>query len=145
MKIKLYLLLAFTLLASACGTTKKTASSQVDDRINNIVWSVISFKGHTLSESNFTNGLPRISFNMQDGKISGTDGCNSFMGLATYKDNTIKTGPIASTKMACPGNNIQDDFYTVLSSGKLTWQLDNTQTLRLMSDGMEMMALRERE
>jgi heat shock protein HslJ len=137
--------LSFIILFSACGTVKKAAQNTVDDRINGIVWSVISFKGHELNESDFGKGLPRISFDMQNGRISGIDGCNSFMGLATYKGNTIKCGAIANTKMECPGKNIQTDFYTILASDKLTWQLDHTNTLRLMADGLEMMALKERE
>jgi len=138
-------LLVVLLLISACSSIKKTQHNSVDNRINNIVWSVISYKGHTLNEKDFPNGLPRISFNMTDGRINGTDGCNSFMGLATYKGNTIKTGPIASTKMACTNVNIPGDFYSILASDNLTWQLDYTNTLRLMVGGLEMMALKERE
>lgn len=138
-------LLVVLLLVSACSSIKKAQHNTVDNRINNIVWSVISYKGHTLNEKDFANGLPRISFNMTDGRISGTDGCNSFMGVATYKGNNIKTGAIASTKMACTNANVPADFYSILSSGNLTWNLDYTNTLRLMVDGLEMMALKERQ
>lgn len=138
-------LLVMLLVVSACSSIKKSQHNTVDNRINNIVWSVISYKGHALNEKDFANGLPRISFNMEDGKISGTDGCNSFMGLATYKDNTIKTGAIASTKMACTNVNIPGDFYNILASDDLSWKLDYTNTLRLMVGGLEMMALKERE
>src|ERR1700744_921951 len=145
MKFGSVLLTTLVLMLSACSSIKKTQHSTVDNRINGIVWAVISYKGHPLNEKDFSNGLPRISFNMEDGKISGTDGCNSFMGLATYKDNTIKTGAIASTKMSCPNNSIPADFYTILASDDLTWKLDYSNTMRLMVGGLEMMALKERE
>lgn len=145
MKFRPVLLAAALLMLSACSSIKKTQHNSVDSRINNIIWSVTSYKGHALNEKDFANGLPRISFNMQDGRISGTDGCNSFMGLATYKGNTIKAGPIASTKMACTNTNVPGDFYAILSSDGLTWNLDYTHTLRLMVNGLEMMALKERE
>jgi heat shock protein HslJ len=145
MKLRPVLLVALLVALSACSSIKKTQQNQVDNRLNNIVWSVVSYKGHALNEKDFANGLPRISFNMQDGRITGTDGCNSFMGLATYKDNTIKTGAIASTKMACPNTPVPGDFYAILGSNDLTWTLDYTNTLRLMAGGLEMMALKERE
>lgn len=138
-------LFAALLLLSACSPIKKIQRNTVDSRVNNIVWSVVSYKGHALNEKDFANGLPRISFNMQDGRINGTDGCNSFMGLAAYKDNTIKTGPIASTKMACANTSVPGDFYAILASPDLTWNLDYTNTLRLMVGGLEMMALKERQ
>src|ERR1700749_1467389 len=106
MKFRSILLVAALFALSACSTVKKTVNNTVDNRINNIVWGVISYKGAVLDEKKFPNGLPRISFNMQDGKISGTDGCNSFMGLATYKGDVIRTGPIASTKMACANTSV---------------------------------------
>jgi hypothetical protein len=65
------------------------------------------------------------------------------MGIATYRGHTIKTGAIASTKMACPGG-IQDDFYTTIGSDALTYHLDNG-VLRLFVNDAEVMALRERE
>ena len=145
MQIKLPFIIALLVVASSCSTVKKTSHSAVDDRVNNIVWGVISYKGHSLNESDFPNGLPRISFDMQYGKISGMDGCNSFMGLATYKGNIIKTGAIASTKTQCPASATLSDFYDIFASGNLTWQLDNTNTLRLMVNGLEVMALKERQ
>ncbi len=145
MKFRPVLAAAALLVLSACGTMKKTQQNAVDNHINNIVWSVVSYKGHALDEKDFANGLPRITFNMADGKISGNDGCNSFMGIATYKDNTIKSTAIATTKMACPNAPVPGDFYTILGADDLTWKLDNTNTLRLMVGGLEMMALKERE
>ena len=145
MKIKLPLILGLMILTSACSVIKKGPNSDVNAQVNNIVWGVISFKGKTLQQQDFPNGLPHITFDMEDSKINGSDGCNNFMGLATYKGNSIKTGAIASTKMACPGNTIETDFYDVLASDKLTWRLDSDETLRLLDNGLEVMALKENQ
>ena len=145
MKFRSVLFASILLVLSTYSSIKKTQQSTVDNRINGIVWSVVSYKGHALNEKDFANGLPRISFNMTDGRINGTDGCNSFMGLATYKSNTIKTGVIASTKMACANTSEPCDYYAKLASDDLTWRIDNTHTLRLRVGGLEMMALKERE
>jgi|GEM_PF-1664575 len=36
-----------------------------------------------------------------DGKVSGFAGCNRFMGSYTLEGDTLKMGPLASTRMAC--------------------------------------------
>ena len=36
-----------------------------------------------------------------DGKVTGTGGCNRYMGTATVKDDAITFGPMAGTRMAC--------------------------------------------
>jgi len=140
------MLVCLLLIIAGCATVKQKIQghNDVDPQINNIVWEISSFKGHALHASDFSAGIPSITFYMQDGKISGNDGCNSFMGLATYHGHTIKTGAIASTKMACPDNGIQQDFYTTIGSDALTYHLDNG-VLRLFVNDAEVMALRERE
>jgi heat shock protein HslJ len=37
-----------------------------------------------------------------DGSVSGTDGCNRFMGSFTQNDTSLTFGPLAGTMMACP-------------------------------------------
>lgn len=144
MPVKPFIFCCFFLILSACSTVKKTTSGNfVDPQINNIVWQVTSFQGHALDAAKFPNGVPNIIFNMQDGRINGNDGCNSFMGLATYRKDGIKTGPIASTKMACQGMDIAQEFYLQLSSPHLTYHL-NDGTLRLFVNDAEVMALREK-
>ncbi len=36
-----------------------------------------------------------------DGKVTGTGGCNRYMGTATVKGDAITFGPMAGTRMAC--------------------------------------------
>lgn len=145
MKLKLPIIACLLIVLSACSTIKKDEHSEVDARINNIIWAVVSFDGKPLNERNYGNGLPSITFDMQDNKINGSDGCNTFMGLATYKGNKITAGPIATTQMACPANTISADFYEALASKHLTWALTGDGTLRLLVNDAEVMALKERQ
>jgi heat shock protein HslJ len=144
MKINIAIAACLVIIISACSTIKKTDKQFVDNNINNIAWGVISFKGKGLHTDDFPNGAPTIVFDMQDGKINGNDGCNSFMGLANYTKDYIKPGPIASTKMACPNATIQSDFYEVLASEKITYKLADG-VLRLYVNDAEVMALREKQ
>jgi META domain-containing protein len=36
-----------------------------------------------------------------DGKVGGHSGCNRFTGTYTQKDDALKMGPLATTRMAC--------------------------------------------
>jgi len=144
MRIRSVIIACLVIATSACNTLKKTDKPFVDDRINNIVWSVISFKGHGLHPEDFPNGEPTIIFDMQNSKINGTDGCNNFMGIAFYAATYIKPGAIASTKAACPNATIQNDFYEVLASGKITYRLTDD-ILRLYVNDAEVMALKEKQ
>jgi heat shock protein HslJ len=144
MKTKLTIAACLLIMVSACSTIKRTDSQFVDNNINNIAWAVISFKGKGLHTDDFPNGDPTIVFDMQNGKINGNDGCNSFRGLANYRKDYIKPGPIASTKMACPNATIQSDFYEVLASDKITYHLVNG-VLRLYVNDAEVMSLKEKQ
>ncbi|MGB5329981.1 MAG: META domain-containing protein [Gammaproteobacteria bacterium] len=46
--------------------------------------------------------LPELDFGEQ-GFLSGNTGCNRFKGQASVADNQLTLGPLASTRMACPG------------------------------------------
>jgi len=144
MRLKLSLITCLAIVISACSAIKKNTSSYTDAHVNNIAWAVISFKGKTLNNGDFPNGMPTFIFNMQDGKIVGNDGCNNFMGLATYTSTTIKPGPIASTKNACANTAFNNDFYEVLLSDKITYRLNND-ILRLYVNDAEVMALKEKQ
>jgi heat shock protein HslJ len=144
MKIKFVLIACLAITLSACSTVKKTSKQFVDSRINNINWALISFKGKGLHPDDFPNGMPTFIFNMQDGKISGNDGCNNFMGIATYTSNYIKPGAIASTKMACPNATIQNDIYEVFTSENISYRLADD-VLRLYVNDAEVMAFREKQ
>jgi heat shock protein HslJ len=144
MKLNIIIATCLVIITSACSTIKKTNKQYVDNNINNIAWAVISFKGKGLHTDDFPNGAPTIVFDMQDGKINGNDGCNSFRGLANYRKDYIKPGPIASTKMACPNTTILSDFYEVLGSEKITYRLIND-VLRLYVNDAEVMVLKEKQ
>ena len=47
-----------------------------------------------------SENLPTLSFS-NDGKVSGSGGCNTFSGPVTISGMAIKFGPLAATKKAC--------------------------------------------
>jgi heat shock protein HslJ len=56
-----------------------------------------------------------------NGRISGTAGCNRFSGDYSIASNVITLGPIASTRMLCPDKQMaQEDKFLALLAGKVT-------------------------
>lgn len=43
-----------------------------------------------------------LSVTFQEGRVSAFAGCNRLMGAYTQSGGTVKIGPLASTRMACP-------------------------------------------
>ena len=39
---------------------------------------------------------------LENGRIAGNGGCNSFTGAGTLRDGAVKLGALATTRMACP-------------------------------------------
>lgn len=79
-----------------------------------------------------------------DGKVTGSDGCNSLFGDATISGDTITFGPIGTTKKACPGVQGSDGVLKVLT-GEVTWRIDhNVLTLTSASGaGLQLQARTE--
>ncbi len=48
------------------------------------------------------SGQPNLTIE-DDGKVSGTDGCNRLTGTGTVSGDTFRFGNLASTMMACEG------------------------------------------
>ncbi|HUR76300.1 MAG TPA: META domain-containing protein [Sporichthya sp.] len=67
---------------------------------------------------------PNAYLEFADGKVHGSDGCNSLFGKATISGDTITFGPIGSTKKACPGVQGTDQLRAVLT-GAVQWSIDH--------------------
>ncbi|MEV5646665.1 META domain-containing protein [Nocardia sp. NPDC052254] len=76
-------------------------------------------------------GPLRLTFGEPD-RISANAGCNTLMGTADLSGGIMRTGPFASTRMACLGDRAgADDWATALLQAKPSWSLDGaTLTLR---------------
>ncbi len=61
-----------------------------------------------------------------DSRLSGSDGCNDFMGSYTLTGDSLSFGDLGSTKMACPDQ--------MKLAGTLTQALQNTRKFELHAD-----------
>ena len=94
---------------SGCG------KSLYDYRLNDN-WILESVNNKILNASDFTKGLPHISFSLAQKKLTGTDGCNNFSTGIEVEGNRIKFAALAATKMSCKNNSIQKIFIEKISN-----------------------------
>jgi heat shock protein HslJ len=72
-----------------------------------------------------------------DGQVTGNATCNQYNGPYTAKDDTIKIGPLASTKMACPSDalNTQEIAYLTALQNAATYTIQGTHLELRDADG----------
>lgn len=83
-----------------------------------------------LSETDLPAGIHMTVHFGPDGKITGSGGCNQFFGAYAISGNTIKIGPIASTRKGCPGViGVEAAFFATLEIAKSFTQEGKTLVL----------------
>lgn len=90
----------FFLFTWACGSSKKMISTKV---LTSQTWELSTLQDEPLNLSDFQTGKPFLKFE-DDGKLSGSTGCNNFTGSYKLADDALTLDPGAMTRMACPGN-----------------------------------------
>ncbi|AWW31444.1 META domain-containing protein [Echinicola strongylocentroti] len=109
-QLKLSTLLLFLFLGfSSCSSVSNLNPLQMLTGNN---WVLSSLMGGGLDM--FSGGLPSLGFT-DDGKLSGSTGCNSFSGGYELNGTDINLNPGAMTKKACPGNG-ENQFIDALKN-----------------------------
>lgn len=75
-----------------------------------------------------------------DGALSGDGGCNRFFGSYSISGNRIKIGPIASTRIGCPGLlELETAFFATLEAAK-SFEMDGTTLVLFNGAGTKLAA-----
>ncbi|WP_050927624.1 META domain-containing protein [Aestuariivita boseongensis] len=100
-------------------------------------WQITTLNGGAALQS------PSVTFSA-DGALLGTTGCNRFSGHARTEDGQLfSAGPLATTRMACGGQELtaQDDTIISLFSGQLSIAFDPLTSTLTLSHGADEMTL----
>ncbi len=94
-------------MQTSCSSTQPTGSGG-SETLYQFQWNLAELNGKAVNLSM----LPNMSFTPgQVNRVSGSTGCNRFTGIfETGKSNFIKFLPLAVTKMACAGENVEADL-----------------------------------
>jgi heat shock protein HslJ len=100
-----------TLAACQAGVTSAVEAADLIGRS----WNLENVDGVSLTD---TKRRPHIAF-ADELKISGFAGCNRFFGQATLEEGRLVTGPVGTTRMACPPpqEDLEQKVLAVLTNG----------------------------
>lgn len=109
-------LTACALILSACATSGSQSSGGPVPTapLTNTYWKLMSLQGTDVGVPKGAQGEPHMIFR-DDGKVNGFSGCNRFVGEYTVSGANLLFDAMASTKMACVGENHEMALYDVFS------------------------------
>lgn len=106
--------------ATAIAGALTACSSQAEDISG--AWSAIEVAGKPVRGPSLT---------LEDGRLSGTGGCNRISGPAIMTDADVKIGPLISTRMFCEGKmETEQAFIAALESAKSFDLVEGTMRLK---------------
>jgi heat shock protein HslJ len=101
-------------------------------------WQVIDYNNGKDAVVSVLGGTSLTAEFGEDGSITGSAGCNNYFGKYEVDGNTIKIGPLASTKMACAeptGIMEQEDAFLIALQSATTFQITGDQLVLHNADG----------
>jgi len=116
------------------GKRYEGCGQYLSDAALNGKWILEKIGSRTIQAADFAKGLPELVFNLEAGSLAGHDGCNRINGSMEVQGNRIKFGPLASTKMACPGNKAENNFTQKISSQTATYYFTAGQLVLYLID-----------
>ena len=103
----------------------------LSEKLKNTKWKLLEMGQTTLPEK---DGEITISFD--ENKVNGNSGVNNYFGSFEIKNNSIKIGPVGSTRMAGPENLMKIEFeYLKLLQDSKTIEFNNNLLILTTNDG----------
>jgi copper homeostasis protein (lipoprotein)/putative lipoprotein len=102
-------------ISQAGGTPTPPPQPSALKSLEGSSWNAVELYGTAVPAAASESGRgPYLEFGT-DGRLTGSDGCNRVMSSYVVKGNAITFGPIAGTRMACPGTEeIVNRFHAAL-------------------------------
>jgi heat shock protein HslJ len=82
-----------------------------------IEWAVVGYRVADALTAPLADRVPTLRFG-SDGSVSGTTGCNRYMGQYTLDDDELALTPLASTRMMCDTDVMEQEMAYL---GALPW------------------------
>ena len=112
----------------SCKPAEKSAS------LTGTKWVLESMNGREVKLKEPTS---EVFMTLEDGKVIGKAGCNSFFGSYELGEgNQLDFGPMGATKMACPDMDIEVFFFTMLDSTRIYTIEGNKLSLKDVNEGV---------
>ncbi|NJC26779.1 META domain-containing protein [Neolewinella antarctica] len=134
-------LLLLAIMINSCSSAPKPGDQnqgEANYRIHDI-WVLKTLAGESISVP--SGNLPSLEINLTREEMLGSDGCNELSApISSVSDAKIVFGPIRSTRMACPDQDLASRYTMALSEVR-TYALQELNLMLYDGDGKELMKL----
>lgn len=117
---------------ASCGVQKQAAISSLGGE-----WNITEAGGKAVTAKG--GPQPFIGFNLKDGNVYGNSGCNRIMAGINKDKGTIEFGNMASTMMACPDMDTEQQVLGALTKAK-TFKAQGDSVVVLYGEGKDEVA-----
>jgi len=137
MKLLISVLFTFLLLLNSCAGNRTNISDNnkdTTDQYNKLhdIWALMEIDGKQID---FQTEAPNLEFHISDKKMFGYSGCNRIQGSIEVSKSTIKFGPTAATRMACPDLDLEHKFLSLISDQEVSYSIKDLQLTLESPDG----------
>ena len=122
------IILSLTIFCSVLVSCNSVKTINTEKASLQGAWQLIYISGPRIDFSGlYPNDKPTITFDLKENRVFGKNSCNSYSGTLNVDGNKISfKGPMAVTKMFCPGegenvymNTLEKiDSYSISEDGK---------------------------
>jgi heat shock protein HslJ len=130
-EVKTYKITGDTLTLSDADNKSLLVYKAQSQDLSGTSWQVIAYNNGKQAVTSVLASTTLTAEFGKDGKLSGNSGCNTYTGAFTITGDQIKIGPLATTRMACP-QEIMDQETLYLAA------LQTAATYRIEGTGMEL-------
>lgn len=100
--------------------------------IGGIDWTLVALDGVAIENAGGgKTPTLKITSDSSGARAVGVAGCNRFSGPVTQDGDSIRFGPLAATKMACPAMQLESKYFAAL---------DQARTIRASQKELELLA-----
>ena len=98
---------------AANGDASTSTSAATPSLLYDTDWKLVSLNGESIDTASL-NKRPGIRFDKAQHRVSGNGGCNGMGGSYTVTGDKLHFSPLISTKMACPGLDVENKYFKAL-------------------------------
>ncbi len=121
-------------LAGGDSTVFKGCGTYLDNHRINDIWLLKKINGKPV-EIPESRPYPSLEVDLANKTFFGYGGCNKFHGSLELNGNTIETGSVASTRMACADTgNLERIYLLAISNKQLDFTISDDSTM-IIADG----------
>jgi heat shock protein HslJ len=95
---------------TGCAAAPGAGGGAAADGLEGTSWTLTELNGAAAVSG---GGVPTLEFAAGEPRVSGNASCNRFSGFYTHSGDSVRFGPLASTRMACAdaAANTQETAY----------------------------------